>query len=513
MELDLSTIPGYDPDREPYVQDTSSMTPTPNSEISKNMSLMYEDNYTHFKEMGISEEVVNLMKIGFNGRYLVYPYYLADQKCYGTHCLLHGKQEDFWQGDEKFTSEGPRIFNEQEISRCEEGALFITDSEDQLLVITELGYPGIAVPSAADIELINPKQLTFVNHIFIVVTNSPEARLFAHSLATKLGFKVRIIRWPSTENRDYNLCQLARDNANDYGEILPLLIKSSKVFSPFPAPAKEFDNFIEILDKSIGNEYKGFQTGFKKMDLAHNGISGINIMGGQPKAGKSCYFMQVSTEIARSKNPVIYYDFENGSQKIYTRTLSRLSRLSEKDIMRDDLDEESMERLKKAKLEIKDILEYFKVVTDRKLTPDMMRKHIDFIQHETRKENVLIVIDSLHKLPFKDVSERRTGIDLWLRQLESIRDGYGVSFLVISELSRGEDGYKGKPNMGLFKASGDIEYSADSAMIFVPDWDPVDPVSIEDRTSTLWMVASRENTPGKIATYSLQYPFWEFKEL
>ncbi len=32
--------------------------------------------------------------------------------------------------------------------------------------------------------------------------------------------------------------------------------------------------------------------------------------------------------MARRKVPVLYYDFENGRQKIYQRTLSRLSRLS-----------------------------------------------------------------------------------------------------------------------------------------------------------------------------------------
>ena len=68
------------------------------------------------------------------------------------------------------------------------------------------------------------------------------------------------------------------------------------------------------------------------MDGALGGLRGINVMGGQPKAGKSCFFMQLSTELARKKTPVIYYDFENGRQKIYLRTLCRMSRLSEKEI-------------------------------------------------------------------------------------------------------------------------------------------------------------------------------------
>ena len=159
------------------------------------------------------------------------------------------------------------------------------------------------------------------------------------------------------------------------------------------------------------------------------------------------------------------------------------------------------------------MLRHFRVITDRALTPEIMRRHIDFIKHETQKEALLIVIDSLHKLPFKDLSERRTGIDSWLRQFESIRDEKGACFLVISELSRGKGGGYGEhPDLSSFKESGDIEYSADNAMILMPEWDPLGPITTEQRKSALWMVASRENNPGKVGEYVLDYPFWRFNE-
>jgi replicative DNA helicase len=250
------------------------------------------------------------------------------------------------------------------------------------------------------------------------------------------------------------------------------------------------------------------------MDQAMSGIRGINIMGGQPKAGKSCFFIQISTEMARKKIPVIYYDFENGRQKIYTRTLCRLARLSEKEIRQEDPEAEASKSLEMANQVFREMLPYFRVVTDRKLGPDIMRRQIDFLQNETKREYTLVVVDSLHKLPFKDLSERRAGIDEWLRHMESIRDEKGVSFLVISELSRGEGGgYGGKPDLSSFKESGDIEYSADNALILTPDWDPLAPISSEEKRSILWLVASRESSPGKIAEYVLEYPFWGFKEV
>jgi replicative DNA helicase len=88
-----------------------------------------------------------------------------------------------------------------------------------------------------------------------------------------------------------------------------------------------------------------------------------------------------------------------------------------------------------------------------------------------------------------------------------------VSFLVVSELSRGEGGtYSGKPDLALFKESGDIEYSADNAMILMPRWDPLDPESTDEKRSSLWLVASRENSPGRIADYLLEFPYWRFRE-
>lgn len=515
MGIEPQKIPGYDPDREPYVRDIIFPSVNLNAEVKKFISLVRDEQYAHFEEFGVSQAAIDEMQIGYNGRYLVYPYFQDDGNCYSARCILPDREEDnFWHGDEKFFSEEFRVFNLQDIDRCEDGALFIIEGENNLLTLKELGYPGIAVPSAADLEILDQERLTYIKHLFLVTNNTPEAHLSARHLATRLGFKARILKWSSHLKRGYDLCQLARDTGKDFRVSMSSMIKTSKSFSPFSSPEKEQRGLIESLERGRGKRLLGLSCGLEKMDQALNGIRGINIMGGPPKAGKSCFFMQVSTEMARHKIPVIYYDFENGRQKIYTRTLCRISRLSEETIRLNDLQEEAKERLKSAHVDLKNLLSYFRVVTDRKLSPDIMRRQIDFLQHETSSSETLVVLDSLHKLPFKNLSERRTGIDEWLRHLESIRDEQNVAFLVISELSRGEGGrYSKDPDLGSFKESGDIEYSADNAMILMPNWDPVDPISKTERKSVLYVVASRENSPGKIATYVLEYPFWGFKEL
>ena len=514
LRMDLKLVPGFDSDRLPYARGMVLPFKNLNSEIENYQSLMTKTQYDMLATLGVGNGVAKEMKIGFNGRYLVFPYFLDDGNCYAARCVLPGSDADsFWTGDAKFHGPAFQIFNEEEVQRCENGTVFITDGEKNLLALKELGYPGIAVPSMSALESLDPQRFAYLSHVLILLNNSPEAQAAGRALATRLGFKVRILKWPTNLKREYHLINLAKDAGADFGRAVDKMIRSSKPFSPFASPEREHIDFISALEKNVGKSILGVTTGFPKLDRSLNGIRGINILGGQPKAGKSCFFMQISTEAARAGVPVIYYDFENGRHKTYLRTLCRIGRLSEEELRRTDLGAEAAARLRRAQDELRDMLQLFRVVTDRRVSPDIMRRQIDFIKNETRLDSCLVVIDSLHKLPFKNLSERRTGIDEWLRHMEAIRDEQNVSFLVVSELSRGAQGsYSLQPDLGSFKESGDIEYSADNAIILQPNWNLLDPLSTTERKTTLWLVASRENSPGKIAEYVLDFPFWGFRE-
>lgn len=511
--LDPEEAPGYDPEREPYVHDVAFPSRNLNSEVKRFKALMGEPQLEFFREFRVSESVLSEMQVGYNGRYLVYPYVQEDGNAYAARCVMPEREEDsFWLGDERFFEPEFRVFNVREIERCEGGALFVSEGENSLLILRELGYPGIAVPSYQDLDVLGRDMLAGLRHVIILVRNSPEAQLAARDLATRVGFKARILRWPRDTDRGFSLVNLAVEKGERLKEAVEIMVRKAESFSPFSSPEREGRQFARYMEQERGKTLLGLPTGFPAMDRELSGIRGINIMGGQPKAGKSAFFMQVSTEVAARNHPVIYYDFENGRRKIYMRTLCRLARLSEEEIRLGGVGE-AASREQIARESLLKILRRFRVVTDRKLTPDIMRRHIEFLQHETASDHTLVVVDSLHKLPFKDLSERRTGIDEWLRHMESIRDEQNVAFLVVSELSRGAQGsYSGKPDLASFKESGDIEYSADNAMILLPHWDPLDPESTVERKSSLWLVASRESSPGRIAEYVLEYPYWGFRE-
>jgi hypothetical protein len=513
--IDLSLAPGFDPDRDYATSQISYPVKNINHEVLDFMDKMTDELIERFALRGISEAVLREMKIGYNGRYLVYPYIQGDGNCYAARCVHPDQSDDtFWHGDEDFAQKQFRVFNLQDIQRCENGALIIVEGEDNLLAVRQMGLPGIALPGAAEFSHLEVEQLAWINTVFLCVNHTPESATAARELATRIGFKIRMIRWPDSAPRHFNLTRLAEERGKGFQQAFFSLIREAKSFSPFSSPEREFLHLEEQLNMEGGESYHTMVSGFSRMDEALGGLHGINIMGGLPKAGKSCFFIQVATEMARRRVPVIYYDFENGRQKIYQRTLCRLSRLTTEQIRSDRLTNPEKSRLRGAKEELRKLLPWFRVVTDRKLDPKLMRSHIDFLRHESKSNYTMVVIDSLHKLPFKDFSERRTGIDAWLRHLEAIRDELNVSFLVISELTRGEDGqYDKQPQLGAFKGSGDIEYSADNAMVLLPQWDPFSDAPPEQRQNALWLVASREHTPGLIGSYQLDYPFWGFTEI
>ncbi|MBW2328727.1 MAG: AAA family ATPase [Deltaproteobacteria bacterium] len=514
LHIDLRLVPWFDPDRDYTVSQVNYPVKNINHEILDFMGKLTDEMISRFSSMGITGDVLKEMQVGYNGRYLVYPYIQEDGNCYSAHCVHPDRADDtFWYGDESFFSKQFRIFNVEELIRCENGSLIIVEGEDNLLALKQLGLPAITMPSAAEFKHLSSDRLAWIRTVFICVNHNPESETAARELATRIGYKIRLIRWPDSAARHYSLTQLAGEKGKEFQKEVFTLIRKAKSFSPFSSPEREFLHFQEQFNLEAGESYQTMTSGFSKLDKALGGIHGINIMGGLPKAGKSCFFIQTATEMARYKVPVIYYDFENGRQKIYQRTLCRLSRLTTQQIKTGRLTDDEKNRLQAARTELKNLLPWFRVVTDRKLNPKLMRSHIDFLRHETNSDYTLVVIDSLHKLPFKDFSERRTGIDAWLRQLEAIRDELNVSFLVISELTRGDDGqYDSQPQLGAFKGSGDIEYSADNAMVLLPQWDPFSSDPAEKRSNDLWLVASREHGPGLIGSYRLDYPYWGFSE-
>ncbi len=510
--LDSGAAP-FPLDDDYFLQDQVYPQKNINAEIDDFCFRRSRQQLSCFAEAGIGESVLQQLQIGYNGRYLVYPYYQPDDNVYSARCVHPDKNDDFfWYGDTSFEAGASGLFNVNELQRCAGGALFLCEGEESLLVIKQLGFPGAAYFDRMLLEKLDVRIFNDIQTLFIVPLNSIEAENAARAVAARIGFKVRILRWSRDVPKDCTLRQFAIDSGKSFAKKFGEMFSSAKPFSPFTTPQKEYDRFLTNVAAMADDEYSQLVSGFRRLDDRIGGIHGITILGGGPKVGKSCFMIQIATEMAARRIPVLYYDFENGRQRVYQRTFSRMSRIEVERLHAADLTAEEKRRHREVSSRFENLLRYFKVVNDRKVSPELMRRHIDFLRHETRSEYTIVVVDSLHKLPFKDLSMMRSGIDAWLRRMESIRDELNVSFLVVSELSRGVGGsYDETPHMGVFKGSGDIEYSADNALVLLPQWNHMEEEMLE-RKNRLWLVGSREHSPGLVGQYVLDYPFWGFRE-
>ena len=64
--------------------------------------------------------------------------------------------------------------------------LFITEGELNLLILKELGYPVISIPSISQLTDIDTHRLEAIEHLFLLAPNTPEAQLAAREFAVRV---------------------------------------------------------------------------------------------------------------------------------------------------------------------------------------------------------------------------------------------------------------------------------------------------------------------------------------
>ncbi|NLB07125.1 MAG: DNA helicase, partial [Desulfobulbaceae bacterium] len=280
----LAQVPGYDPDREYFGREVDYPVRNLNNELAGFSDKLTAESAARLHGAAITARTLAELRVGHNGRYLVYPYVQPDGNCYAARCVHPERPEDFfWYGDERFFAPEYRVFNAPEIDRCENGTLFVVEGEENLLCLKQLGLPGVAVPAAADLEHLDPRRFEWIGTLFLWVGHNAESAALARVFATRAGFKVRIVRWPENAPKNASLHSLATEQPEAFQQRVFALIREARAFSPFPSPAGEFHTFTERLAQEAGEGWAGLTTGFARLDRALGGLHGLNILGGTPK--------------------------------------------------------------------------------------------------------------------------------------------------------------------------------------------------------------------------------------
>jgi replicative DNA helicase len=223
------------------------------------------------------------------------------------------------------------------------------------------------------------------------------------------------------------------------------------------------------------------RTGFAPVDYFLREGSGYGglvcpsfvLLGAEPKIGKSTFAQQLCEQhVELDPGNVAYYaDFENGLNRWYRRLVKRRARLTGGELEA-GLGEEAEARMKEAAAWLREGPgKRYYYNGDRHLSAAKLRAELQGIRKEHPAAKLLVVLDSLQKMPM-DLMNRRAEIDEWLRTLEEYRTLFHCVVFAVSELKRPTFGSgKSYKATGLaFKESGDAEYTADLALLmFRPD--------------------------------------------
>jgi KaiC/GvpD/RAD55 family RecA-like ATPase len=260
-------------------------------------------------------------------------------------------------------------------------------------------------------------------------------------------------------------------------------------------------------------------TGWTRLDAALDGglaVPSLNVLGAAPKSSKSTLVQMTAVRHVEAGGVAYILDLENGRRRILRQILCRRAELGPKEVARALKNErdgvfasrEEAERWRAAKEWVRKALAPGLFI--EAVPPSDFAARVEAVREAAGDRKVLVVVDSLQKLPGGPREERRTTIDKWIRLFEQLRLRHEAVFLVISEIRRGKDGYAAREDA--FKESGGIEYAADLAMTLNR------PAADEDTDtpSTLRVELARDSEQdprGEIASYRPVRPWYGLEEI
>jgi len=211
----------------------------------------------------------------------------------------------------------------------------------------------------------------------------------------------------------------------------------------------EFEQFCQ-------KKLTGITTGVEELDKAILGLHGVILIQGGPAVNKSTLCTQIANHHAKKVGPVIFFDRENGVNRLRMRLICQSAKASQTDVIlafseaatnRESFDI-AVSRLKKAPLHI--------VNNEELNTIDEMVGAVS----AQYKRPVLLVIDSLQKMPLKG-GDKRLSSDYWMNGFDDLKLKYEnqqLNIIVVSEKKRGT---YNEATMDGSKESGDNEYTAE----------------------------------------------------
>ena len=242
---------------------------------------------------------------------------------------------------------------------------------------------------------------------------------------------------------------------------------------------EELDAFFAELEASqvTGRDFLGLDTGFRHLNRIINGLMpGLIVLGAMPSTGKTTFAKQVADQVVEKTADAacLFVSLEQSKEELRIKTLSRLSGVENRDMQRGRLDTngDGWKRIVEAKDTFAGFAGRMQVLEgDRLTTVDKIRLAALQLRQKTQAGRLLIVVDYLQILPVeKDFGDLRQKVNFVTSELRRIGRDLDAPVLAIASINRAAYNST-KGTLDAFKESGDVEFSADVALMLVKEDD------------------------------------------
>lgn len=226
-----------------------------------------------------------------------------------------------------------------------------------------------------------------------------------------------------------------------------------------------------LLSRQTGAAFEGLDTGFEVFNQLCNGLPpGLGILAAPPGMGKTTFLWQLCNQVAETEGvPVIFFSMEQSADELRAKTISRYSDLEYSNLLRGQCrltDPDQQQALNHALQRYAGIGNHITIVEgDSTTSIERMREIVHGKLDGSSR--CMIAIDYLQKVPSSkggrgSEESHKVRIDQQVSDLRRLARDFNSPVVAISSLNR--NSYR-KPGLDAFKESGEIEYSADLAMV------------------------------------------------
>ncbi len=217
--------------------------------------------------------------------------------------------------------------------------------------------------------------------------------------------------------------------------------------------------------KEQGTVAVGLPTGIYKLDKLLGGLQpGLHLLAAEPGQGKTTFTLQIAAHVAQFGYPVLFVTFEESLLRLTLKVICAQAGLEAKKFVDGQGDPAELEQA--AKLHSPKLATLYFVEGTARLTVSQIKARALQLMNKHKKNRCLVIVDYLQRWAAsrRDFSEFRHVVSSLVSELRELALRIDSPILVISSQNRSG---QGSASLVSLKESGDLEYSADTALFLV----------------------------------------------